>query len=304
MRKIFTTALLAGGALLAAAAFAQGTGRWTTGTPMPSARTEVAVAEVGGKIYVVGGFGGERELEIYDPTADRWSRGAAIPRALHHAAAVGWQNKLYIIGGFVEHWTPTDEVHEYDPAGERWRRLAALPTSRGALAAAVLGGKIHAVGGVAGNGRNTAAHEAYDPATDRWTVLENVPTARDHLAAAAIDGRLYAVGGRIDGDYSRNLASNEAYHPASRSLGTACADAYRAQRHRGGGARGTDVRVRWRGARRHLQSDGSLRCQEQWLEQPCTHADSTAWLGRGSGRGQDLRHLGRTDARRFGVGGQ
>jgi hypothetical protein len=37
---------------------------------MPSARTEIAVAEVGGKIYVVGGFGGERELEIYDPVAN------------------------------------------------------------------------------------------------------------------------------------------------------------------------------------------------------------------------------------------
>ena len=77
--KTFAAALLAGGALLAAAAFAQGTGRWTTGAPMPSARTEVAVAEVGGKIYVVGGFGGERELEIYDPAADRWSRGAVHP---------------------------------------------------------------------------------------------------------------------------------------------------------------------------------------------------------------------------------
>jgi N-acetylneuraminic acid mutarotase len=110
---------------------------------MPSARTEVAVAEVGGKIYVVGGFGGERELEIYDTAADRWSRGAAIPRALHHAAAVGWQGKLYVVGGFVEGWTPTDDVHEYDPASDRWRRLAALPTPRGALAAAVLDGKIH-----------------------------------------------------------------------------------------------------------------------------------------------------------------
>ena len=107
--------LLADGALVATAAFAQGTGRWTIGTPMPSARTDVAVAEVGGKIYVVGGFGGERELEIYDPAANRWSRGASIPRELHHAAAVGWQEKLYIVGGFVEGWTPTDDVHEYDP---------------------------------------------------------------------------------------------------------------------------------------------------------------------------------------------
>src|SRR5262245_6522384 len=151
--------LLAGGALLAPAAFAQGTGRWTIGTLMPSARTEVAVAEVGGKIYVVGGFGGERELEVYDPATDRWSRGASIPRALHHAAAVGLNDKLYVVGGFVEGWTPTDDVHEYDPASDRWQRLAALPMPRGALAAAVLGGKVHAVGGIGWRGRNTLGHE-------------------------------------------------------------------------------------------------------------------------------------------------
>jgi len=87
--KTFTAMLLAASALLTAAALAQGSGRWTTGTPMPSARTEIAVAEASAKIYVVGGFRGERELEIYDPSADRWSRGASIPRALHHAAAVG-----------------------------------------------------------------------------------------------------------------------------------------------------------------------------------------------------------------------
>jgi N-acetylneuraminic acid mutarotase len=157
--KTFAAAVLAAGTLLIVAAFAQGTGRWTAGTPMPSARTEVAVAELGGKIYVVGGFRGERELEIYNPSADRWSRGASIPRAVHHAAAVGLNNKLYVIGGFVEGWTPADEVHEYDPASDHWQRLAALPTTRGALAAAVLDGKIHAVGGIGWRGRNTPAHE-------------------------------------------------------------------------------------------------------------------------------------------------
>src|SRR5262245_27977494 len=103
--KVFTVMLLAADALLTAAALAQGTGRWTIGTPIPSARTEIAVAEVGRKIYVVGDFRGERELEIYDSSADRWSRGAPIPRALHHAAAVGLNGKLYVIGGFVEGWT-------------------------------------------------------------------------------------------------------------------------------------------------------------------------------------------------------
>jgi hypothetical protein len=51
-----TAATLAVG-VMAATAWAQGTGRWTVGAPMPSSRTEIAAAEVGGKIYVVGGFG-------------------------------------------------------------------------------------------------------------------------------------------------------------------------------------------------------------------------------------------------------
>ena len=132
-------------------------------------------------------------------------------------------------------WPPSGDVHEYDPASDRWQRLAALPTTRGALAAAVLDGKIHAAGGIGWRGRNTPAHEVYDPAANRWTALAYVPTARDHLAAAALDGRLYAVGGRIDGNYSRNLTSNEAYDPRNRSLGAARAVAHGAQRHRGGG---------------------------------------------------------------------
>ena len=138
---------------------------------MPSERTEVAVAEVSDKIYVLGGFRGELELEIYDPAADRWSRGAVIPRALHHAAAVGLNNKIYLIGGYVDGWMPTDEVHEYDPANNVWRARARMPTPRGALAAAVIDGKIHALGGNSWRDRNTGAHEVYDPDANRWTAL-------------------------------------------------------------------------------------------------------------------------------------
>jgi hypothetical protein len=87
--RTYPTATLITSVLLAAPAMAQGTGRWTSGAAMPSERTEVAVAEVGGKIYLLGGFRGELELEIYSPATDRWSRCAAIPRAVHHAAAVG-----------------------------------------------------------------------------------------------------------------------------------------------------------------------------------------------------------------------
>ena len=58
-----------------ALAFAQVSGRWSTGAPMPSVRSEVAVAEVGGKVRGRG-LWHDTPLEIYEPTADRWSRGA------------------------------------------------------------------------------------------------------------------------------------------------------------------------------------------------------------------------------------
>ena len=79
-------------------------GRWTAGASMLSERSEVAVAEVAGSIFVVGGFGGQREIEIYDPALDCWSIGAAIPRPLHHAAAVGLNGKLHVVGGFGGGW--------------------------------------------------------------------------------------------------------------------------------------------------------------------------------------------------------
>jgi N-acetylneuraminic acid mutarotase len=205
------TTLFSSGALLA-----EDSGHWSAGAPMPSERTEVFAAEVNGKIYVAGGLGAGRELEIYDPATDSWSRGAPIPREVHHAAAVGWNGKLYLIGGYLDRgWMPSDAVHEYDPESGRWRDLAPLPTARGALSAAVLDGRVHAVGGVGLDRKNVTAHESYDPATNRWTARAPLPTARDHFAAAAAQGRLYAIGGRIDGDYDRNLTANEAYDPVA-----------------------------------------------------------------------------------------
>ena len=81
---------------------AQTLGQWTSGTSMPSARSEVAIATIADKVYVVGGFGGVRELEIYEPLNDRWYRRAPVPRAIHHTSAVTVAGKLYVIGGYAD----------------------------------------------------------------------------------------------------------------------------------------------------------------------------------------------------------
>jgi len=110
---------------------------------MPSARTELAAVELGGKIYVIGGYekGGDL-LEEYDPAKDSWRRLALLPRPLHHVGAASVGGKIYVIGGYLSGEGSVNTVYEYDPATDQWRMRAIMPTPRGALAVGVLGGTI------------------------------------------------------------------------------------------------------------------------------------------------------------------
>jgi N-acetylneuraminic acid mutarotase len=123
-------------ACLASGARSQEKGSWTTGSPMPSSRTEVAGAAVGDQIFIVGGYHGERDLEIYDPAKDAWKQGAPFPHPVHHAAAVGVQGKFYVFGGYENGWTPSAKAYVYDPLANQWQRLPDLPSPRGSPAAA------------------------------------------------------------------------------------------------------------------------------------------------------------------------
>ncbi len=187
--------------LLVSMAQAQDTGRWLKFAPLQIPRGEVAVAEVLGKIYVIGGFDGERRtsavVEVYDPSRDQWSQIAPLPRGLNHPMAVGWQGKLYVLGGYLGPGlgNATNLVFEYDPTKNEWQERAPMPTARGAGAAEVIDGKIYVVGGAQG-GRSVGDLAVYDPQTGRWTSLAPMPTPRDHIAVGAIENKLYVAGGR------------------------------------------------------------------------------------------------------------
>ena len=84
-------------------------GVWRTAAPAPAKRTEVAVATLNDKIYVVGGF--EKPslgnvlnfaitplVEEYDPATDRWTTKTSMPVGLHHVG-------IGVAGGRpVHHW--------------------------------------------------------------------------------------------------------------------------------------------------------------------------------------------------------
>jgi N-acetylneuraminic acid mutarotase len=289
---ILATAVVALGTL----SLGQGAGTWTRAAPLPSSRTEVTGAELGGRLYVIGGFGqsGDR-VEAYDPRKDRWEVRAPLPVPLHHAAAVSLGARLYVVGGYAGgQWAVQDSVFEYDPSADRWRTRAALPTARGALAAAVLDGRIYAAGGVGANRRNTDALEVYDPSADRWEPRAAMPVPRDHHAAGVVAGKLRVVGGRLEGSYARNLDAHHVYDPATNSW---TPDG--AKRHRHRGPRDAALRLRRRGALGHVRPGGGLRHGHERLDLAHPDADPPPRADGHSVRGADSRALGRSAARRL-----
>lgn len=187
-------------------------GVWARLAPLPTARGEVAAAELSGQIYVVGGLGpGASANEEYDPAADAWRKRADIPQRVDHPAAVSLEGRLYVIGGFDGAFGPVASVWAYDALADAWVRKADLPTPRGALGAAVVGGRIYAIGGRSA-AADVGANEVYDPPTDTWTPRAPLPTPRDHVAVSAIGGKIYVIGGRF-GTFARNTGVNEEYDP-------------------------------------------------------------------------------------------
>ena len=199
-------------------------GKWIPLAPMPTARQEVAVAELNGRVFVIGGFGPDAEavatVEVYDPASDRWETRVPLPAPTHHAAAAVVDGRLFVVGGYSGgrlSWSPLRTVYEYDEARSSWATRAPLRQARGGLAVVALGGRLHAVGGSGDSA--SAAHEVYEPTSDRWSDAPPMPTARDHLAAVAFQGKLWAIGGRTS-FMGTQLAAVEIYDPGANNWST------------------------------------------------------------------------------------
>ena len=202
------------------------TGPWTARGMIPYDRAEIAVAEVGGKIYVISGQSRGVDANMftqeYDPTTGAWRERALMPAVASHAAAVAFNGKIYVVGGFVAsvHLGAMDRVFEYDPAADSWKALAPLSAPRGAPGVVVLNGKIHAIGGRDPQLRTVSTHEVYDPATNKWTMAAALPIPRDHLGIAVVGGKIHVFGGRL-GPTPERSGRHDVYDPATDTWTTA-----------------------------------------------------------------------------------
>ena len=197
--------------------------QWGNRAPLVEANSEMAVALLDGKIYVVGGYPSTRisvdTVQVYDIKSDSWRLTTRYPTTINHSSAVGLDGVLYVIGGQTNAGGRstkslyTSAVHTHDPKTGKWTARAAMPTARSAMAHAVIGGKVYVAGGRPPRGHDFAV---YDPKADAWTTLPDLPTARNHMAAVAIGGKLYVAGGRFGGGFRSEInAVLEMYDPVT-----------------------------------------------------------------------------------------
>jgi hypothetical protein len=196
---------------------------WKPLPPLPGKRGSAVAAEVGGKIYVIGGattmegsedpfftfFGPSRVLgtnDMYDPATNKWQSREPMSVPRNHAFGGVVNGKIYVIGGRTGHGfilaaTNTDAVEEYDPVSNTWSApKERMPTARSGGASGTDGRMIYVAGGEVTTKDLVAAFkcvEAYDPVTNSWITLPPMPMPRHGIAGAVIGNRFHLVSGMM-----------------------------------------------------------------------------------------------------------
>ena len=183
--------------------------RWRTRANLIEANSEMGVAELNGKIYVLGGYPASRitvnTVQVYDSVSNTWRLSAPLLLGVNHPMPAVANGKVYVIGGQTDTGSAyVNNVQEFNPVTSNWTYRAVMPTARSAGAAAVVGDRIYVAGGRPPRGNDFAV---YNATSNTWQTLPNLPTQRNHIAACAIDGKIYVVGGRLAAGFQSTMTN-------------------------------------------------------------------------------------------------
>jgi kelch-like protein 17 (actinfilin)/kelch-like protein 20 len=170
-----------------------------------TARNGPGAAELGGKVYIVGGRSATAELQTLEVLDLGWEGKAAPPAPVSGYGAVSSNGKLYAMGGqrlAGGAMQDSNAVYEYDPAGNAWREMpSAMPFYARGFSLVAAYGKIYLFGGqtsATAYGPYAISNMIYeyDPQIDVWAQKNTMATARQDLSAA-LNGEVYVAGGVI-----------------------------------------------------------------------------------------------------------
>lgn len=135
---------------------------WSGLNALPTARSQLAVAESAGRLYAVGGYAGiflqwVGRMDEYDPGTGAWTARTPMPTARAHLALVSLGGQLLAAGGENVNRS-LDILESYDAATRAWtaRTPSLSPFTR--AAAGAVNGKAYVFG--------SALTLEYDPANE------------------------------------------------------------------------------------------------------------------------------------------
>jgi N-acetylneuraminic acid mutarotase len=184
--------------------------KWTRLANAPLARIEANAEQVGGKVYVFGGYNitspnylASKEVDVYNLATNTWSRAADMPVGITHLGTATDGRYIYTAGGYVTNYQTGQQTHastdvwRYDPSSNTWSPFVPLPQARGSGAMVLLGTVLHYFDGYNTSMVAQTSHWMLDLSSPnpQWVAAAPVPAARSHVTASALDGRIYVIGG-------------------------------------------------------------------------------------------------------------
>lgn len=138
------------------------TNAWFNLAPMPTARGQLAMGSVGGRLYAVGGYAGTLAqwvgtVEEYDPQLGSWATKTSMPTPRAQLALVVIDDRLLAAGGENVN-RALDVLESFDPALNAWGSKTPATTAFTRAAGAAVNNRMYVLG-------NLLALE-YEPANE------------------------------------------------------------------------------------------------------------------------------------------
>jgi len=154
------------------------------------------------ELFVIGGEGSWRDVQIYNPVLDKWRPGSSMETCRAGHSTVLLQEHIYVIAGH-DGEVCQNSVETYNPFTNQWSKASNISKVRRFFSASTVCEKIIIVGGFADMTITNIEHscEMFEPSTNQWSLVTSPESPRAAGSIVSIDDIAYLFGGETANDF-------------------------------------------------------------------------------------------------------
>jgi len=172
---------------------------------LPLARSDLAAGIVDDRVYVAGGFNGNRltPYVLSSSDGDVFHIAGTLARAVRYPALTTLGHSVFLIGGSTASTESSatgqvDLIQRFDADTNSSAVVGHLPHPLAHASAFVLSGELFVAGGVVGRQAQTGIYRV-DTSSGTVTVVASLPGPRSDAAAVVVGDTAWLVGGEAGG---------------------------------------------------------------------------------------------------------